>query len=159
MIALLLATETLDSITASFHSLLPSGIVTLGDAAARALLVAAIVGAGLRIMAARHVPAQKAAWGLVLAGAILMPILAPWAGKADWIPAGATWVLPTHTWGRVLLSRTDALEPAKHPLEMPRAARALRSLRAAQPVAAVVLPQPADNSQSAPSQAAFQIPT
>ena len=133
MTPFLLDTATLDSIAASFHSLLPTGIVTLGDAALRALLVAGVVGAGLRIMATRHVPAQKAAWGLVLAGAVLMPILAPWARKADWVPAGATWVLPTHGWSRTLLSRAASLEPVKHPLETPRAARALRSRRGCAP--------------------------
>ena len=72
-----------------------------------------MVGAGLRLLAARHVPAQKAAWGLVLAGALLMPVLAPWAGNASWLPSGATLVVPTQTWSQSILSRAAALSPQK----------------------------------------------
>ena len=97
--ALLFASAISDSTLASVHSV-PSGIVTLGDAAVRALLVACAVAAGLRILAPRHVPAQKTAWGLVLAGALLMPILAPWAGNATWLPSEATFVVPAHTWSQ-----------------------------------------------------------
>ena len=104
------------SIPAMLHGLLPSGILVLLDAAARALLVACVVGGGLRILAARHVPSQKAAWGLVLAGALLMPVLAPWAGKAGWLPSSATLVVPTDALSQSILSRAAVLIPAKAPL-------------------------------------------
>jgi len=122
MMPLLLATAISDSIPASGHTLVPSGILTLVDAAARALLVACVVGAGLRLMAPRHVPAQKTAWGLVLAGALLMPLLAPWAGNATWLPSQATVVVPARTWSQYVLSRAAALMPAKGLLETPLAA-------------------------------------
>jgi beta-lactamase regulating signal transducer with metallopeptidase domain len=113
MMPLFLASAVPDSIPASIHGVLPGGILTLADAAARALLVACIVGAGLHLLARRHVPAQKTAWGLVLAGALLMPVLAPWAGKATWLPQGATWVVPAHSWSQLILSRAAALMPSK----------------------------------------------
>ena len=133
MMPLLLATAISDSTPASGHALLPGGILNLLDAAVRALLVACVVGAGLRILAGRHVPAQKAAWGLVLAGALLMPLLAPWAGKANWLPSGATWVVPAHAWSQSLVSRVAGtwvaaprvagFNPAKTPLDAPRPAQ------------------------------------
>ena len=160
MISSLLATATLDSFISSLHGLFPSGIIALGDAAVRALLVAGVVGAGLRVFAARHVPAQKAAWGLVLGGTLLMPILAPWAGSAAWIPSGATWVIPTDSWGQYFLSRVGSLQPTAQPLETERATRALRALRAAQPFVGTVVSAPSEPSQAATSPTArFQIAT
>ena len=52
MMPLFLATAISDSTPASVHGLLPGGILNLLDAAVRALLVACVVGAGLRIFAA-----------------------------------------------------------------------------------------------------------
>jgi len=122
MMPLFLTSAISGSLPVSMHGFIPDGILTLSDAAVRALLVACLVGAGLRIMAARHVPAQKAAWGLVLAGALLMPVLASWAGKATWLPSGATWIVPTHSWSQYLLSRAAALFTAKPSIEPPQAA-------------------------------------
>ncbi len=121
MMALLFASAISESTLASVHGV-PGGIVTLGDAAVRALLVACAVGAGLRILAPRHVPAQKTAWGLVLAGALLMPILAPWAGNATWLPAEATLVVPAHTWSLYVRTKVAALRTGKAPAETTHAA-------------------------------------
>src|SRR5579863_5051765 len=74
------------------------GLIALVDSAARALLVAGVVWAGLRLLGARHVVAHKLACGLVLAGALLMPWAAPRAEKMKWLPAQATVVLPSHPW-------------------------------------------------------------
>jgi beta-lactamase regulating signal transducer with metallopeptidase domain len=73
-------------------------LVALADAAVRALLVAGIVWAGLRLLGMRNVIAQKAAWGLVLAGALLMPFAASWAARSSWFPAEATLVVPAQAW-------------------------------------------------------------
>ena len=54
-------------------------IPSLLEIALRALLVAGAVWAGLRLLGLRDVLAQKVAWGLVLAAAILMPLLLPLA--------------------------------------------------------------------------------
>ena len=106
------------STPAAGHSLIPSGLLALVDPAVRALLVAAVVWAGLRLLGARHVVAQKAAWGLVLAGAMLIPFVVPWAGKVAWLPPEATLVLPTHTWSQYLHSLWDSLNPAKNSLQI-----------------------------------------
>jgi hypothetical protein len=45
------------------------------EAALRALVAAAILWTGLRLLRVRNVPAQKTAWGLVLAVALAMPLL------------------------------------------------------------------------------------
>ena len=118
MTALYLASAISHSAPLSIHSVLPRGILILADAAVRAFLVAAAVGAGLRLLASRHVPAQKAAWGMVLAGALLMPVIAPLAGNANWLPSGATLVVPAHAWSQVIASRVSALVPAKREVEM-----------------------------------------
>jgi beta-lactamase regulating signal transducer with metallopeptidase domain len=83
-------------------------IPTLIDAALRSLLVAVAVWAGLRLLRTRNVVAQKAAWGLVLAGALLMPLVVPWAARLSWLPAKATLVLPAHPWLRMLSVRSQA---------------------------------------------------
>jgi hypothetical protein len=62
------------------------------EAALRSLLVAAAVWAGLRVLRVTNVLAQKAAWGLVLAAAVLMPVVMHW----QLLPAGAVVVLRAH---------------------------------------------------------------
>jgi beta-lactamase regulating signal transducer with metallopeptidase domain/predicted nucleic acid-binding Zn-ribbon protein len=66
------------------------------EAALRSLLLALAVGAGLRAFSVRNVLAQKASWGLVLALALLMPVLAPVAARWQFLPATATLILPPH---------------------------------------------------------------
>jgi hypothetical protein len=94
---------------------LTGGLVALGGAAMRALLVAAIVWSGLRLLGMRNVVAQKAAWGLVLAGSLLMPFAVSWAARSAWLPAHATVVVPTQAWLRAaanaVLPRTTVLKP------------------------------------------------
>jgi beta-lactamase regulating signal transducer with metallopeptidase domain len=60
-------------------------IPVLVEAALRALVVALMVWAGLRILHVRAVVMQKAAWGLVLAAAVAMPLLMRW----QWLPSYA----------------------------------------------------------------------
>jgi beta-lactamase regulating signal transducer with metallopeptidase domain len=73
-------------------------IPSLLEFALRALLVAAAVGAGLHLLRVREVLAQKAAWGLVLAAAILMPLLLPLAMRWQILPPGVALALPAHPW-------------------------------------------------------------
>lgn len=61
------------------------------EAAVRSLLVALAVWAGLRVLRVRNVVAQKVAWGLVLAAALLMPVLAPMLARM--LPADASVML------------------------------------------------------------------
>jgi beta-lactamase regulating signal transducer with metallopeptidase domain len=56
---------------------------SLIEAAVRAVLLGLAVWTGLRIFRVRNVLAQKAAWGLVLAMAFLMPMLMQWRSSID----------------------------------------------------------------------------
>jgi beta-lactamase regulating signal transducer with metallopeptidase domain len=71
-------------------------IPVLIDAAMRSLLVGLIVAVGLRAFRVRNVFAQKAALGLVLVGALAMPLLMPIADRLQLLPAKASIVLPAH---------------------------------------------------------------
>ncbi|MGA8732069.1 MAG: M56 family metallopeptidase [Terracidiphilus sp.] len=71
-------------------------IPVLIDAAMRSLFVGLIVAVGLRAFRIRNVFAQKAALGLVLAGALAMPFLMPIADRLQLLPANASIVLPAH---------------------------------------------------------------
>jgi hypothetical protein len=71
-------------------------IPVLIDAAMRSLFVALIVAVGLRAFRIRNVFAQKAALGLVLVGALAMPLLMPIADRLQLLPANASIVLPAH---------------------------------------------------------------
>ena len=63
--------------------ILPSTILTVvAESAARSLLLAGAVGAGLLLLCTRNVPARKAAWMLVLAASFAMPLLAHWGASA-----------------------------------------------------------------------------
>ena len=66
------------------------------EAALRSVLVAMAVWAGLRMLRVGNVLAQKAAWGLVLAAAVVMPMLLPLSTRWQALPAKATVVLPAH---------------------------------------------------------------
>ena len=66
-------------------------IPSLIEAALRSVLVAIGVWTGLRVFRVSNVLAQKAAWGLVLASAIFMPMLLP---VAAYLPTRAALVLP-----------------------------------------------------------------
>jgi beta-lactamase regulating signal transducer with metallopeptidase domain len=64
------------------------------EAALRALAVALLVWAGLRLFRVRNVPAQKAAWGLVLVCAMAMPMVMRW----EPLPASFTMRVPVSRW-------------------------------------------------------------
>jgi beta-lactamase regulating signal transducer with metallopeptidase domain len=95
-------------------------ISSMFEAALRSLLLALAVWAGLRIFRVRNVLAQKAAWGLVLAAALFMPLLAPLAGRLRVLPVSAAVVLPAHPLS--LLASIWPRQGASGPdLEQPRA--------------------------------------
>jgi beta-lactamase regulating signal transducer with metallopeptidase domain len=84
-------------------------ISVLVEAALRALLVALVVWAGLRALRVGNVLAQKAAWGMVLAAALLMP----WAMRWQGLPAGVGMVVPAHPWQAMQQMAGDARPGAK----------------------------------------------
>jgi beta-lactamase regulating signal transducer with metallopeptidase domain len=93
-------------------------ISPLVESAFRSVLLAIAVGVGLRAFRVRNVPAQKAAWGLVLAAAFMMPVLAPMAGKWQLRPV-ATVNLPARPLSLVasLLPQPKTIAPR---VEQPR---------------------------------------
>ena len=78
------------------------------DAAARSLLFAAAVGLGLWALRLRNVVAQKAAWILVLAASLAMPLVAHWAAHLGWLPDRDTFVVSGHAWRSTTHSATPA---------------------------------------------------
>jgi beta-lactamase regulating signal transducer with metallopeptidase domain len=66
----------------------------LVEAAFRSVFLALAVWMGLGVLKVRNVLAQKAAWGLVLAGALAMPMVLPMASHWSVLPANVRVVLP-----------------------------------------------------------------
>jgi beta-lactamase regulating signal transducer with metallopeptidase domain len=64
--------------------MIPSEITLLFEATLRALIAAVAVWAGLRLLRVKNVPAQKAAWGLMLVAALAMPLLMRWHLVPAW---------------------------------------------------------------------------
>jgi beta-lactamase regulating signal transducer with metallopeptidase domain len=91
----------------------------LAEAALRSILLALAVWISLRIFRVHNVPAQKAAWGLVLASALLMPLVLPMVSHWSVLPANVRIVLPagTHTLleelqARIQAQKTPGLKPS-----------------------------------------------
>jgi beta-lactamase regulating signal transducer with metallopeptidase domain len=81
------------------------------EATLRSLLVALAVAVGLRMLRVRNVPAQKAAWGLVLVSALAMPLLLPISAQWYLLPAEFNIILPAHP--MTLLEELQARMQAK----------------------------------------------
>jgi beta-lactamase regulating signal transducer with metallopeptidase domain len=64
--------------------MIPSEFTVLLEATLRALIAALAVWAGLRLLRVKNVPAQKAAWGLMLVAALAMPLLMRWHLVPAW---------------------------------------------------------------------------
>lgn len=66
-------------------------IAIMIESALRALMVAAVVSVGLRLLRVSNVPVRKAAWSVVLVASLAMPFLmrvpvpAGWAGRLGWV--------------------------------------------------------------------------
>ncbi|MGA8741290.1 MAG: M56 family metallopeptidase [Terracidiphilus sp.] len=82
------------------------------EAAVRSVLLALAVWVGLWIFSVRNVLAQKAAWGLVLASALVMPLVLPMAAHLP-----ATIVIPAETL-RAIAAWKTATAPAQAPAEV-----------------------------------------
>jgi beta-lactamase regulating signal transducer with metallopeptidase domain/predicted nucleic acid-binding Zn-ribbon protein len=127
----------------------------LVESAARSLLVGAVVAAGLFAFRTRNVVAQKSAWTLVLAAAILMPWLAPWAARMPVLLRSATILLPRTSW--LAAPPVNAPEPAvtvaapaqpAAPLELQAAAASAEVTPSAQPASIGRFPAPSISSGS-----------
>jgi hypothetical protein len=85
------------------------------EAALRSLFFGLAVAVGLRMFRVRNVPAQKAAWGLVLVSAFAMPVLLPVTAQWNLLPARVNVALPAHP--MTLLEELQARIQAKSGLE------------------------------------------
>ena len=103
-------------------------MILLLEAALRALLVALAVLAGLRLFRMTNVPAQKAAWGLVLLSAIAMPLVMNW----QFLPASMALRIPAVRW-----PRNSQPAPPTIPLPAPRTVQTTPAAPAAAPVSAI----------------------
>ena len=84
------------------------------EAALRALLAAAAVWAGLRVLQISNVVVQKAAWGFVLVAAVALPLAPRWQG----LSISAALHLPTIQWGQAPAAAPVA-QPAMTPVVAP----------------------------------------
>ena len=122
------------------------------EAALRALLVALAVLAGLRLSRMTNVPAQKAAWGLVLLSAIAMPLVMRW----EILPASMALRIPAAQWlaiSKTAPSATPAQQSIAIASDAPPVSRVIHVKRHRGPVLAtseMPLPQPS-LSQSNPT--------
>ena len=105
----------------------PSLLPILLESAMRGLIAAVAVWFGLRVFRVRNVPAQKAAWGLMLLAALAMPLVM----RSPWLPAWTAIKLPT------------ALLPAK--AARPAAAAVPVSMTEQLPVSEAMAPEPDSN--------------
>ncbi len=64
--------------------MIPSEFIMLFEATLRALIAAFAVWVGLRVLRVKNVPAQKAAWGMMLVAALAMPLLMRWQFAPAW---------------------------------------------------------------------------
>ena len=92
--------------------MIPAALPILFEAVLRALIAACVLGALLRLLRVRNVPAQKAAWGLVLVAAISMPLMMRW----QWLPSWAAVKLPTASWTRIAAPAPIAAKSSPAPV-------------------------------------------
>jgi len=95
-------------------------IAALIEAALRAVLVALAAGVLLHLFRVNNVLAQKAAWGLVLAASVAMPLLMRW----QWLPASVTLRLPAPA---SRLARESSPAEAAAPVTAPAGGKPLTS--------------------------------
>lgn len=72
----------------------PAFISSILEAALRAIVLALTVWAGLRVMRVKNVRSQKAAWGLVLALSLLMPLMM----RCHWLSPAIAIKVPFPAW-------------------------------------------------------------
>lgn len=101
----------------------------LVEAAIRSIFLALAVWIVLRTFGVRNVLAQKAAWGLVLAGALVMPLVLPMASHWNVLPANVRVALPADP--ETLLEELQARIQARTSPEQKQTADAAPALEGA----------------------------
>lgn len=121
---------------------LPFQASLLLESAIRSLLLALAVWIGLRVFRVRNVLSQKAAWGVVLASALAMPVVLPMASHWSVLPANVRVTIPSDP--QTLLEELQARIQAKTSANITAPAAAVAS-----PVehpAEAVTPESSENS-------------
>jgi beta-lactamase regulating signal transducer with metallopeptidase domain len=129
----------------------------LVEAALRSVFLALAVWILLGVLKVRNVMAQKAAWGLVLAGAVAMPLVLPMASHWSVLPANVRVVLPAdpETMLEELQARIQARPaPEQKPQAIASGAHEGASMAEEQPGPSIN--QPSGNLEAAPADS--QIP-
>jgi beta-lactamase regulating signal transducer with metallopeptidase domain len=122
----------------------------LVEAAFRSVFLALAVWMGLGVLKVRNVLAQKAVWGLVLAGAVAMPLVLPMVSHWSVLPANVRVVLPADP--ETLLEELQARIQARTSPEQKPAAETAMTGEAAPQVEEQALPsvrEPAGNRAAA----------
>ena len=91
--------------------MIPSQLTVLLEATLRALIAALAVWAVIRLLRIRNVPAQKAAWGLVLIAALAMPFLMRWQLFPTWAAVN----LPSRSWTTIAWAKRATPTPFAAP--------------------------------------------
>jgi beta-lactamase regulating signal transducer with metallopeptidase domain len=130
-------------------------ISLLIEAALRTLLVALAVAGGLRLLRVSNVLAQKRTWALVLAAALLMPLLMRW----QWLSAFAPIRVPMHAQAQLANARLADAVPARQAPPGTTPPEASRTLRFAPlPVENSVAPAALRSGELAPAVAPQSTP-
>jgi beta-lactamase regulating signal transducer with metallopeptidase domain len=87
--------------------MIPDAGLLLVEAAVRALAAALVLWAAMRVLRVENVPAQKAAWALVLAAALAMPLLM----RAPLLPRWAAVQIPAPLWQGMAKTEAAAAVP------------------------------------------------
>jgi len=100
------------------------GFLLLLEAALRAAVGAIAVWCGLRLLRVRNVPVQKAAWGMVLAAAVTMPLAMRW----HWLAATVSVPLPNLHWNQAAVAAPEAHAAVPEIPQVPAVPRSPSSL-------------------------------
>ncbi|HEX4032690.1 MAG TPA: M56 family metallopeptidase [Terracidiphilus sp.] len=87
--------------------MIPDAGLLVVEAAVRALAAALVLWAAMRVLRVENVPAQKAAWALVLAAALAMPLLM----RAPLLPRWAAVRIPAPLWQGMAKTKAAAAVP------------------------------------------------
>ena len=128
------------------------------EGALRALLLASVIGFGLRLLRVRNVFAQKAVWALVLAASLLMPLAMRWG-----LPSRTAITVPMPAWTQSVWAQIDGGRTQRSEEASTRQAATRFDLRTALPVRPQPSLKPEENptvlsrSRSAPYQSSEKL--
>jgi len=138
-------------------TLTPAFVPTLLEAALRAFLVAIAVWAGLCVFTVRNVLAQKAAWGLVLAAALAMPLAMNLGMRWQLPPGWAAIRVPQNPWAQPANLKPEA-PPSPAPIAAPQPVAAKKQPRFVAGLDRLPAPRPYHSASRLPNSAPLLAP-